>query len=97
MSLSPDDIRKIGHLARLAITDKEVQNLSQDLTRILDLVEQMGRVDTASIPPLAHPYDQAQPLRADVVTEPDERALFQRIAPQTQAGLYLVPQVIDSE
>lgn len=97
MSLSPADIRKIGHLARLAITETEVQRLSQDLTRILDLVEQMAQANTADIPPLAHPYDQAQPMRADTVTEQDERALFQRIAPQTQAGLYLVPQVIDSE
>ena len=97
MSLLPKDIKKIAHLARLAISDEDVHSLSQDLTRILNLVEEMSKADTKNIPPLAHPFDQTQPMRKDVVTETDQHILFQSIAPQTAAGLYIVPQVIDTE
>lgn len=97
MSLTDHDIKKIGHLARLAIADNEVSQLRNDLSRILDLVEQMGQLNTDQVPALAHPIEQAQSLRPDVVTETDQRALFQSIAPKTQAGLYLVPKVIDAQ
>ena len=66
-----------------------------DLDRILDLVEQMNEISTQGIEPLAHPQDMQLRLRADTVTESDQRALFQSIAPQTDQGHYLVPKVID--
>lgn len=97
MSLLPQDIKKIAHLARLAVSDDEMNTFSQDLSRILDLVEEMRKADTQNVPPLTHPLDQAQPMRDDTVTETDQHALFQRMAPQTMAGLYIVPQVIDTE
>jgi aspartyl-tRNA(Asn)/glutamyl-tRNA(Gln) amidotransferase subunit C len=58
-------------------------------------VEQLETVDTTSVVPLAHPLDALQRLRADEVTESDQREAFQAVAPQTEAGLYLVPKVIE--
>lgn len=95
MSLDRDQVRKIAHLARLEISEQEVQAYAQELTRILDLIEQMNAVDTDAVTPMAHP--QAAPLRVreDSVTEPDQRDKFQALAPATEAGLYLVPKVIE--
>lgn len=95
MALTLADVAKIAHLARLAIDEKVAPKYVHDLSNILGLVEQMNQVDTANIEPIAHPYEASQRLRLDVVTEPNQRELFQSIAPQVEAGLYLVPQVIE--
>ncbi len=95
MSLTETDVKKIAHLARLAIEPTDIPAYAHRLSNILELVAQMDAVDTATIEPLAHPLDVCQRLRADVVTEVDQHALFQSIAPQVEAGLYLVPQVIE--
>jgi aspartyl/glutamyl-tRNA(Asn/Gln) amidotransferase C subunit len=95
MSLDRAATANIAHLARLAIAEDEAERVAQDLSRILDLVEQMSAVDTRGVVPMAHPLHMAQRLRPDVVTEPDGRAAFQAIAPATEAGLYLVPRVIE--
>lgn len=95
MSLDKTDVEKIAHLARLAIDDKTIPDYARDLNNILSLVEQMSAVDTTDISPMAHPLDAHQRLRDDVVTETDQRELFQTIAPKTEAGVYLVPQVIE--
>jgi aspartyl-tRNA(Asn)/glutamyl-tRNA(Gln) amidotransferase subunit C len=95
MSLEKSEVEKIAHLARLAVSDGELDAVATDLSRILDLVEQMGAVDTAGVVPMAHPLHMAQRLREDGVTEPDQRELFQSVAPETEAGLYLVPKVIE--
>ncbi len=95
MSLNSSQVQEIAHLARLAIDDAEVPAYSRDLSAILDFVEQLSSVDTQGVTPLAHPLEMAQRLRADDVTELDQRALFQSIAPATEAGLYLVPRVIE--
>lgn len=95
MRLPPDQVEKVAHLARLAIDDAEIEAYAQDLSRILDLVEQMNAVDTTGIEPMAHPLDMAQRLRPDVVTEGNQRELFQSIAPCVEAGLYLVPRVVE--
>jgi aspartyl-tRNA(Asn)/glutamyl-tRNA(Gln) amidotransferase subunit C len=68
---------------------------ARNLSSILDLVAQMNAVDTRGVQPLAHPLAMTQRLRPDEATEPDQRALFQSIAPQVEAGLYLVPKVIE--
>ena len=96
-TLKTDDINHIAHLARLSIPEEENDALLNELNKILGMVAKMSAVNTDNIDPLAHPYDEKQPLRADVVTETDERQLFQKLAPQTQAGLYIVPAVIDNE
>ena len=95
MSLQKDDIEKIAHLARLAIGTEDIAAYPHNLSSILDLVEQMNAVDTSGVTPMAHPLDAQQRLRADVVTEQNQREHFQANAPQVEAGLYLVPKVIE--
>jgi aspartyl-tRNA(Asn)/glutamyl-tRNA(Gln) amidotransferase subunit C len=95
MALTRKDVENIAHLARLGLTEEDVPRYVRELSSILDLVEQLQRVDTAGVAPMAHPLDESQRLRADVVTEPDQRERFQSVAPLTEAGLYLVPRVIE--
>ena len=95
MSFDQSDVEKIAHLARLAVTDEEAQQLTGDLSRILDLVAQMEQVDTSSVEPMAHPLNMNQRLREDRVTEENNRDLYQSVAPSTENGLYLVPKVIE--
>ena len=95
MSLGPAEVTKIAHLARLAIRDEDVPAYARNLSAILELVERMNAVDTAGVAPMAHPLDMAQRLRADAVAEFNQREHFQAIAPSVEAGLYLVPKVIE--
>ena len=95
MSLSPDEVRKIARLARLAVTDEQVESYSGELSSILDFVDQMNAVDTDGVTPMAHPQHATQRLRPDVVTEIDRRERYQAIAPAVERGLYLVPRVVE--
>jgi aspartyl-tRNA(Asn)/glutamyl-tRNA(Gln) amidotransferase subunit C len=95
MSLSLDDVRRIAALARIAVTDDELAPVQEKLNGILGLIDEMQAVDTTGVEPMSHALDLAQRLRADTVSETDHRAAFQAIAPQTEAGLYLVPKVIE--
>lgn len=95
MSLSAEEVNKIAWLGRVAIDDDKIESYARDLSGILDFVEQMSAVDTQQVAPMAHPQDQAQRLRPDLVTETDQRDLFQAHAPMVEAGLYLVPKVIE--
>ena len=96
MSLNRHDIENIAHLARLALTESEIPVYVESLSRIMALVGELERADTGHIEPMAHPLPgQRQRLRADVVTASDQHQLYQSSAPQVQAGLYLVPRVIE--
>ena len=95
MSLEKSDVEKIAHLARLAVSEQELESVAGDLSSILGLVEQMNAVDTSAVTPMAHPLHMVQRLRPDAVTEEDRREQFQSVAPQAEAGLYLVPKVIE--
>ena len=95
MSLGSAEVAKIAHLARLAIGAADIASYARNLSSILELVAQMNAVDTTGVEPLAHPLEMAQRLRSDVVSESDQRERFQAIAPSVEAGLYLVPQVIE--
>lgn len=95
MSLGPDTVLKIAHLARLHLPRDDVEQCAGELSTILAFIEQMNAVDTSGVVPLAHPLDMTQPLRADVVTEQDRREEFQANAPAVRDGLYLVPKVIE--
>ena len=97
VSLSTSQIKKIAHLARLAMTDEQATLLKPDLQNTLALIDKMQQTDTQSVVPLAHPLDETQPLRHDQVTETNQREQLQAIAPDIEAGLYMVPQVIESE
>jgi len=95
MSLDKADVEKIAHLARIAIDEAKIPEYAKNLSGILSLVEQMSSVDTDAVSPMAHPLDMAQRLREDAVSETDQRDKFQAIAPKVEAGLYLVPKVIE--
>ena len=95
MSLSHKDVQKVAQLARLKMSEAEIETARTQLSGIFDLIAEMQAVDTTGIEPMSHAQDLAQRLREDVVTETDQRELFQSIAPQVEAGLYLVPQVIE--
>ena len=95
MSSGKMDIRKIAQLARLAIDDGDIPGYSRDLSNILDLVEEMNSVETTNVDPMAHPMEIKARLRADEITETDQREKFQAQAPAVEDGLYLVPKVIE--
>ena len=102
MSLTSEDISRIAHLARLELQPHESGRMLAQINDFFGIVEKMRAVDTVGIEPLAHPVGAFQNvvlrLREDVVTEPgepDHRQRFQAVAPQTEAGLYLVPRVIE--
>lgn len=95
MLLTNADVRKVASLARLAMSDAEIETARSQLSGIFDLIAQMQAVDTRGIAPMSHAQDVAQRLREDAVTETNQRDLFQAIAPQVEAGLYLVPKVIE--
>ncbi len=95
MSLTAEDVNKIAHLARLGIDSQDVGSYTKDLSGMLALMAKMGEANTDGVEPMAHPLDQVQRLRADVVTESNQREHFQAIAPKVEDGLYLVPKVIE--
>ena len=95
MALGKEEVEQIAHLARIAVDADDVPEYARNLSDILDFVEQMNAVDTGDVVPMAHPLDMAQRLREDEVSEPDQRERFQEVAPAVEAGLYLVPKVID--
>ena len=95
MALTLDDVRRAAHLARIAIDDAAAEAALAQLTRVFGLIEEMQAVDISGIAPMAHAQDLMLRLRADAVTEGDQRQLFQSVAPEVEAGLYLVPKVIE--
>lgn len=95
MSLGQADVKKIAHLAALAVEEEELALVGHKLSNILDLFAQLEAADTDGIEPMAHPLDQVQRLRDDLVTEIDQHEKFQAIAPAVEADLYLVPKVIE--
>lgn len=95
MSLNSDEVRRIAHLARLAVSDREAEGFASGLSDIFDFVEALDAAEISGVDPMAHPLDAEQRLRPDVVTEPDQRERFQAVAPAVEAGLYLVPRVIE--
>ncbi len=95
MSIDKEDVQKIAHLARLALAEEGVDQYQQSLSSILALVGEMQSVDTDGVEPLSNPLEMTQRLREDVVTEENRRKDFLANAPESEAGLFLVPKVID--
>ena len=99
MSLSDDQVRHLARLARIAIRPDESAAVVERLNRVLGLIDELRRVDTSGIEPMAHALGShlslAQRLRPDAVTEPGQRDLYQSVAPAVEGGLYLVPKVIE--
>lgn len=95
MSLTLEQVKRIAHLARIEISDDEALTTQGHLNGIFQLIEQMQAVDTRGVEPMAHAQDVSQRLREDTVTEGDRRSAYQAVAPDVEAGLYLVPKVIE--
>jgi aspartyl-tRNA(Asn)/glutamyl-tRNA(Gln) amidotransferase subunit C len=95
MSLTLEQVQRIAHLARIEVSESEARTTLGHLNGIFELIEQMQAVDTAGVEPMAHAQDLSQRLREDGVTEADRRAAYQAVSPETEAGLYLVPKVIE--
>jgi len=95
MSVKLADVENIAHLARLHLSDEEKKEAADSMSNILKLIDQMQSVNTDNIEPLAHAFDNVQRLRSDAVTETNTRDELQKIAPEAEEGLFLVPKVIE--
>jgi aspartyl-tRNA(Asn)/glutamyl-tRNA(Gln) amidotransferase subunit C len=95
MSIEKQTIENLATLARLAVDEQRVEEISQRLGSVLELVDQLQAADTSGLSKLDHPLNETQRLREDTVNKPNMREAFQAIAPDTEADLYLVPKVID--
>jgi aspartyl-tRNA(Asn)/glutamyl-tRNA(Gln) amidotransferase subunit C len=95
VSLDKDQVRHIAMLARLHVADDDIAEMADKLSRIVDFVDQLSQAPTDGVTPMAHPLNATQRLRADAVTEVNERDHLQENAPAVDDGLYLVPRVIE--
>lgn len=95
MAISAAEVKAIARLARIAIDESEIAAYAAQLSQILSFVEHMNSVSTAGVEPMAHPWANAARLRADEITETDQRSRLQAVAPQVENGYYLVPRVIE--
>ncbi len=94
-TISEAEVQKVAHLARLAIPADHTAAYVSKISSIIDLVAQLSAVDTEGVEPMAHPLDSVQRLRDDMVTETNHRDQYQKVAPEVEDGLYLVPKVIE--
>ncbi len=95
MTIALETVQKTAYLARIALSETELKRCHQEMDQIFGLIDQLQAVDTSGITPLAHPQANEQRTVADKVTETDQHQKFQALAPATQLGYYLVPQVIE--
>ncbi len=95
MSLDKDQVQHIAVLSRLKISDQEFDQTVDKLSRIVDFVDQLSQADTENVVPMAHPLNESQRLREDVVTEPNDRDHVQQNTASVEDGLYLVPKVLE--
>ena len=95
MSVDTKTVRRIAHLARIAVADDEVPHLQEELNAILAFVEQLAAVDVADIEPMTSVTPMAMKKRSDVVTDGEIAEQILRNAPATQDGFFLVPKVVE--
>jgi len=95
MALTLEDVTRVAHLARVAIDEAEARAVLSQINDVFKLIAEMQAVDTRGVEPMSHALDIVQRLREDAVTESDQHALFQSVAPQVEGDLYLVPKVIE--
>ena len=95
MYIESTELDQLARLARLALRSEERGALIGSLDNVLGMVSMLRAVDVNGIAPMAHPHDATLRLRADEVTDSDRQLALERIAPQMQGGLYLVPKVIE--
>jgi aspartyl-tRNA(Asn)/glutamyl-tRNA(Gln) amidotransferase subunit C len=90
-----NEIAKLAQLAKINIEDTIASDVAENISRILSLVDQLQAADTDGIEPMSHPMDAVQRLRADTISEANQRDQLQACAPAVDKGLFLVPKVID--
>ena len=95
MKVDKQVVLNVAELSQLQVDDADLESYAEGMTQVLDLVEQMQALDTDGVAPMSNPLDAQQQLRADQVTEIDQRELFQTLAPDTENGFYLVPRVVE--
>ena len=95
MPITEQDISRVAELARLRLDEATVTDVTRRIGDILAMIDQMQAIDTTGVEPMANPLDATQRLRADDVSECDQRESFLALAPATAEGLYLVPRVIE--
>jgi aspartyl-tRNA(Asn)/glutamyl-tRNA(Gln) amidotransferase subunit C len=95
MSVTQQDVEKVALLARLAISESDLPEVTDRFGRVLDLVDELNTIETESVVPMSNPHDMQQRLRPDTVTRVNEREALMASAPASDHGYYLVPKVID--
>ena len=95
MSLDNKQVKEIAYLARLSVDNSQLEQSTEELNNILNLMEELGEIETGDIEPMAHPLLMSQRLRDDEVSEGDLSKEFQEIAPKTGKSHFLVPTVIE--
>ena len=95
MSLDNKQVKEIAYLARLSVDDSQLEQSTEELNNILNLMKELGAIETGDIEPMAHPLHMSQRLRDDEVSEGDLSKEFQEIAPKTGKNHFLVPTVIE--
>lgn len=95
MKIGPEQVRKIAYLARLRLEESEVVQMSEQLSAILDYVEQLEGLDTTNVEPLAQVIPSETPFRADEVSSDFPHGLVTKNAPEAEQGMFRVPQVIE--
>lgn len=95
MHIERHEIEKLAMLARIAINEDTISDVTTRLSSVLDLVDQLQAIDTDGVAPMSHPMQSTQRLREDEVTELNQREALQAVAPDIEKGLFLVPKVIE--
>jgi aspartyl-tRNA(Asn)/glutamyl-tRNA(Gln) amidotransferase subunit C len=95
MSVSPQDVEKVALLARLAISESDLPEVTERFGRVLGLVDELNTIDTETVVPMSNPHDMHQRLRPDTVTGQNDRENLMASAPAQEQGYFLVPKVID--
>jgi len=95
MSVKKSEIAYISSLSKLKMEDAEMDNYTRQISEILEMIQQLEKVDTHDIEPMAHPLNMKQRLRLDLVTEENRRELYQKNAVVSEEGFYKVPKVIE--
>ena len=95
MSVTQQDVEKVALLARLAISESDLPEVTDRFGRVLDLVDELNTIETESVVPMSNPHDMQPRLRPDTVTRANEREALMASAPASDQGYYLVPKVID--
>jgi aspartyl-tRNA(Asn)/glutamyl-tRNA(Gln) amidotransferase subunit C len=95
MIIERHEIEKLATLSRISIDEKTITDVTERLSSVLDLVDQLQTADTDSVQGISRPFQVSQRLRADEITESNHRDEFQAIAPAMDNGLFIVPKMID--